>query len=338
MFLLTCVFYKGEHFLMKLASVNNSIPSKAYNNKTNRTSFGSLTNGIVNFWQFVDSHGRAMQFTVEDMTGTNLPRSYKGLMAGKKYTGHFNIPAFLQEAIREFLTGPTMCAVPVGVMFIAKKFGKNADTRFTNVRNLSYLMENTNIKQGEDFENAFYTNVVKDMYNKTTAKDVDDSAVSNMVEIFKKFAKENDKKEQQKILQDAQKEFERVVKSSLDDYGDTNFIIAKYSKNANDIGATKFKDYLGYTTSYYQDFTKKTGNVISQEFIDNFKNNIDNFKKNALGKRVVTVVGGMLILTGILMSQIPKWYTKASGSINPNAKAIYEEANKQKASKAEDNK
>lgn len=323
---------------MHLTSINNSIPLKAYNNKSNSPSFKGLTQGIVDIWQFVDNHGRAMQFTIEDMTGTNLPRSYKGLMAGKKYTGHFNIPAFLQEAIREFLTGPTMCAVPVFVMWLAKKTGKNAETRFTNVRNLSYLMENTNIKQGEDLENAFYSTVVKDMYNKTTSKEVADDKVQKMVEIFKKFAKEDNKKEKSNILSEAQKEFENVVKDSLDDHGDANFILAKYSKNANAIGTTKFKDYLGYTTSYYQDFTKKTGSEVTQDFINNFKNNIDVFKKTALGKRVFVVAGGMLALTGILMSQIPKWYTKASGKINPNAKAIYDEASKQKNVKAEENK
>ena len=316
---------------MRLASVNNSNPTRAYNNKNNNPSFKGFTQGIVNFWQFVDSHGRAMQFTVEDMTGTNIPRSVKGLMAGKKYTGHFNIPAFLQEAIREFLTGPTMCLVPFAAMSLAKLSSKSADTRFTNIRNLSYLMENTNLQQGQDLEDAFYHDVIKDMYEKTTSKDASEDTISKMVDIFKKHAKETDKKKQKSILEEAQKEFERVVKSSLDSYGDTNFIVAKYTKNAkHEIGATKFKDYLGYTTAYCEDFTKKTGKVVSEEFLGNFKNNVGNFKKTALGKRTTVVLGGMLALTGILMSQIPKWYTRASGKINPNAKAIYEEADKQK--------
>ncbi len=330
MFLLTCVFYKGNILLMKLASINNSVPNRAYNNKKTSPSFKGLTQGIINFWQFVDNHGRAMQFTVEDMTGTNLPRSYKGLMAGKKYTGHFNLPAFFQEAIREFLTGPTMCTVPFAVMWLAKKSGNSADTRFTNIRNLSYIMENTNIQEGQNLEDVFYQNVVKDMYSKTISKDIADDKIQSMVDIFKRFAKEGDKKERSNILNEAQREFEHVIKSSLDDYGNTNFINAKYSKNASMIGETKFKDYLGYATAYCEDFTKKTGKKVTQELIDNFKSHIDNFKKINLGKRAVVVGGGMMALTGILMSQIPKWYTKASGKINPNAKAIYEEAGKQK--------
>ena len=72
---------------MKITSSNNYIQPKN-NNKNSNPNFKGLTEGAVNFWQIVDNGGRALQFTVEDMTGTNIPRSIKGLLAGKKYTGH----------------------------------------------------------------------------------------------------------------------------------------------------------------------------------------------------------------------------------------------------------
>ena len=113
---------------MKLSSVNNTqnryIPAKANNNNPKRninfTGIDGALDVLVKFWQTVDNFGRAGQFTVEDMCGTNFPRSYKGLMAGKKYTGKYNWPEFFQEAIREFMTGPTMTFFPLIALEVSK--------------------------------------------------------------------------------------------------------------------------------------------------------------------------------------------------------------------------
>ena len=116
---------------MKLTAVNNTTNRDNDNNRrvNNNQSFRGAADTLVRFWQFVDNGGRAMQFTVEDMFGTNLPRTYKGAMAGYKYTGKVNVPALLQEAIREFLTGPTMCIAPMLILsLVTKMSGKTADT------------------------------------------------------------------------------------------------------------------------------------------------------------------------------------------------------------------
>ena len=106
----------------------------------NNPNFKGGADFLVNAWRFIDS-SRGIQFTVEDMLGTNFPRTYKGAMAGYKYTGKVNVPALLQEAVREFLTGPTMTAAPVLILSIACKLsGKTANTHAKNIMNLSHLM------------------------------------------------------------------------------------------------------------------------------------------------------------------------------------------------------
>ncbi len=341
---------------MKITSINSI--SQPNNNKNNNPAFKGLTNGLINFWQFVDNGGRALQFTVEDMTGTNFPRSIKGLLAGKKYSGHYNIPAFLQEAIREFLTGPTMCTVPWVVMLLAKKAGgKSANIQNNNMVNLSYLLANkTNAKEGQALEDAFYKTVVEDMLSKSTDlkesellnlryKDIIDvpsgknipenevRVVDKMIGYFKELGNNTDKKQEGVILNNIQDLFEKTVKHGKNEYEiGINFLNTKYTTEVFDkstkqyietTGATNAKDYAGYATSYIKDITKTFGEKISKEQIKNFRTSKQIY-------RVMTSVFGMIGLTGLLMFQIPKLYTKASGLVNPNASAIYDEAKKEK--------
>ena len=125
---------------MKIPSIRSVNEQQNISNNSQKTSFTGGVDALVNFWQFVDN-SRALQFTVEDMLGTNIPRTYKGAMAGYKYTGEINLPALLQEAIREFLTGPTMCLAPIAVLALAKNSGNSANTHIENIRNLTTLGE-----------------------------------------------------------------------------------------------------------------------------------------------------------------------------------------------------
>ncbi len=279
--------------------------------------------GLVNFWQFVDNGGRALQFTVEDMTGTNIPRSIKGAKAGSEYTGKVNIPALLQEALREFLTGPTMCIVPVLVLNAAIKLsGKTANTHVENIKNLSYLIGQTKANANENFNKSFVETAVSDMLQKTTGKtDIAKEDVEKLAQAIRDYKNITNKKESKKALSDLQTMFEGIVKKSKDNFKDSNFLQAKYSISKDKTGSTSFKNYVGYINAYAEDFAKKYGENakgITQE-------NINKFKNTWIGRRILTFAG-MFFITGVLMTQIPKIYTKASGKVNPNASAIYDEA------------
>ena len=127
---------------MKLTAIGNQqIRQKNTNNNQNNKNvqFKGLTDTLVRTWEIIDG-SRGIQFTVEDMLGTNIPRTYSGAMSGYEYTGKINWPYFWQEGIREFLTGPTMTCAPIAILaLITKMSGKTASTHKENIVNLSYL-------------------------------------------------------------------------------------------------------------------------------------------------------------------------------------------------------
>ena len=311
---------------MKLSSVNNSItPNRQQSTGGSKNpSFKGVAGGLVNFWQFVDNGGRALQFTVEDMCGTNIPRTVKGAMAGKKYTGKINVPALLQEAVREFLTGPTMCVTPVAILTLAMKLsGKTANTHVENIKNLSYLLNKSTLKNTENIKDGFYSTVVEDLIENSTGKVAKEENVETLSKAIKNYAECNDKKQAKKLLSNLQTTFEKIVKSEKESYKGADFLSAQYSISKQAKGSTKFKNYVGYINSYIEDFTKKYGDSVKSITEDNVKA----FKNSWIGKRLFTMAG-MFFITGILMFKIPRLYTKVSGKINPNASAIYNEAKK----------
>ena len=332
---------------MKLSSVNNATVKQNNTNnysKQKNPSFKGATDGIVNFWQFVDNGGRALQFTVEDMLGTNFPRSYKGAMAGYKYTGKINWLALAQEAIREFLTGPTMCVTPVAVLAVAKKVGgKSANTHIENIVNLSNIMQQAGkaAKDGAITENDFFRATVADMLTKSTGEaakeaDVDTmlSALTNYNNLNKALSEGKDlTKAQKKSLkagikeaqENLQQAFNGIVKRVKPDYKNTDFTQASYTIKGDKQGATSFKNYIDYTVAYAKDFGKKFS---KDNLLNATEENVKNFKKTMSGARLATIAG-MIAITGFLMSFVPKIYTLASGNVNPNATAIYNEAEKE---------
>ena len=329
---------------MRISAINNTNNRNNVNNNNNtskkQASFKGGVDTLINFWQFVDNGGRALQFTVEDMFGTNFPRTYKGAMAGYKYTGEINIPALLQEAIREFLTGPTMCVTPIVVLALAKKAGKTVDTHTENIFNLSYILKQTRAQNEVLKEDDFIKNVLKDLIAKTSGKEANELDINALFEAFKNYKNNAEVLDNKELLKKTGKKlaktrtaeamtqlqdtFEEIIKGLKDSYKDTDFTQAKYSINEHKTGSTKFKNYAEYIMAYVQDFSKKYG---KNGVWEAKQNDIQNFKTSFLGKRVLTFAS-MFAITGVLMSFIPKIYTWASGGVNPNATAIYKEADK----------
>lgn len=337
---------------MKLTSVNYTTNANNNYRKNNQAFKGGVVDGLVKFWQFVDNGGRAIQFTVEDGLGTNFPRTYKGAMAGYKYTHKINIPALLQEGIREFLTGPTMCIVPWAIISASMKhFNKTSDTHIENIRNLSSIMETVPSGEAKDVQRSFFENAATDMLQKTsgqsvqtlseTTKTLEENAltkddVKTLTDKFVDYANalKNEAglkgKDLKKATSEAQQSlgqtFETIIKRTKREYEGSSFLGVSYSKdikNNSQTGSTGFKNYANYIVNYMQDFAKSNtqdGKInVSKETVDKFKN--FNVAKRSL------IVASMFFVTGFAMSFIPKIYTFFSGSINPNATAIYDEAN-----------
>lgn len=345
---------------MKLSSINNStsIALNSNNNSNNRSkqqSFKGIGMTLVNFWQFVDNGGRALQFTVEDMFGTNFPRTYKGAKAGtnipgskknkdseyyanrsflEKLFGNINILGALKEGLREFLTGPTMCVMPVVILNIACKLaGKTSNTHTENIVNLTNLLDKQIQQTGSFNEKAFFETVAADMLNTTTGVEIDKATAQDLAQKIADYKAllhatgpdtKKSKKQAAALLEEIQNTFQLTVKDNIQNYSDADFLAAKYTVSNVDgvvkTGATKFKNYVNYIVEYSKDFQKyaeKHGSNI----------NLTTFKNTWLGRRILTFFS-MIVITGFMMSFIPKIYTLATGKINPTASAIYDEAKK----------
>lgn len=322
------------------------------NSRNQNTHFKGAADAATVFWNIVDAGGRGAQFTVEDMLGTNFPRTYQGAMSGYKYTKKVNWSSVMQEGIREFLTGPTMTMAPIGILYLATKMsGETANTHVENISNLSYLTSTLKFDSApnkETFKNSYFKTIVEDLLKNSTGKEIDESDVKALVEGINKYAdtqtalqakklakadKKAIKKQASEILDDLSSTFETILKRNNESYKGLNFQAVKYtiSKNGDEIsqGSASFKNYIKYLTAFKDDYiTRNTiKNDAGEEVINLTKDAISAFKKSWMGKRALTIIS-MIALTGVVMSIIPKLYTLASGSVNPNAANIYDEAKK----------
>ena len=325
-------------------------------NNVDFTGTAEMLDGMVKFWQFIDNGGRAYQFTCEDVFGTNIPRSYKGLMAGKKYTGKYNWVAFMQEAIREFLTGPIMTFAPMGFLAVSiAKFGPSVGIKNENVCNLSHLMNKIEKGQYEPttLKKEFFTTVSNDMLDCVLGDEIDKDSFKKASESLTKalgdyanefeknpklkiclFGKKKEKELLKEKAENLNETFTNIVKKYKKDFSDTNFQTVKYSlkDNKEQIGSINFKSYSESAAAYISDFIK--ANKTDKNTVNVTESAIKNFKNNTTGKRILTIFN-MIVLTGILMRQIPKIYTSISGKTNPNASSIYIEAQKRQENSKE---
>ncbi len=118
---------------MKVNSIQNQNYSPSGSNLNNRKQNSSNNNPsfqgalAINFWDAVARGGFAASFTLQDMTGTNIPRTYQALHRNKEITGENNYKAAAEVAIREFLTGPSMTVIPMAVLAVVKRTSGTAN-------------------------------------------------------------------------------------------------------------------------------------------------------------------------------------------------------------------
>ena len=353
---------------MKLTAVSNKqIRQNKTNNQNSNIQFGGLTNTLVKAWEIIDS-SRGIQFTVEDMLGTNIPRTYSGAMSGYEYTGKINWPYFWQEGIREFLTGPTMTCAPIALLaLITKTSGRTANTHKENIVNLSYLANKIQQKEGLDenaFTNSFIKDIVKDTLTKTINTDPkttqvlieeNDPAIDELAELIVSYTKQTKMKDKEKGLKG-------IINSIAGFFNRKTRCINKANKieaNATLANAQmKFQDIVKDKKTSFENTDFKIAKYSINEtetgattfknyvkfisaFIDDYANTNKDEKgfinlatetnskfKDTWTSKRIGTIGALIFGTGIIMSFIPKLYTLASGGINPGGKAIYDEAAK----------
>ncbi len=352
---------------------NDSFSSTlAYNNTP---SFKGMdpTTCLIDMWAAIARGGLAAPFTVQDMLGTNFPRTFAALDRNKDITGKNNYKAAVEVAIREFTTGPSMFVIPALVLAGASGFSGEANRvpKYT-IAVFSNIMKGTmnglqeNKFKGVDFSSmttaeaqeacktikeAFYSDVFKGIfaqYNKgdsnidikeyvdlmMKAEHPDTPKRNFYMSMFNKKVSVLGKEVDSKDEIISQLSTKFVADKKAHTKGWGNFLTAKIIPNGKEFDISHIAaDMKNFTDDFARQY------VTTQRKNSNggrviLEKFIDNFRNARMGSRVLTNVF-MVVATGAFMCIIPKLYTR--NKTNPETDAIYEQVNQQRKGAVNEN-
>ena len=329
---------------------------------------------LIDFWAAIARGGLAASFTIQDMLGTNFPRTFAALDRNKDITGENNYKAALEAGIREFTTGPSMFVIPALVLTGAARLSGEANrVPVDNIAVFSDIMKGTisNLTENDfgkqNFSNltkeqadeaaltikrTFYNDVFKsifEQYDNSANIDID-SYVDLMLKaenpdtpnrsFFKRMFNKriniqgSEVDSKDEILTQIHNKFVADKKANTKEWGD--FIATKVTASGKE---WKIDDILTDMKNYSNDFSKQYIKIQKKNAKDSTKLLIDsfveNFKNMRTGSRFITNVL-MVLATGLAMSFIPKLYTRSE--TNPETDAIYAQVNQQRKGAANANK
>lgn len=321
---------------------NNKKNLNKNSNSNNSPNFKGATDLMIKFWEGVDRGGLAASFTVQDMLGTNIPRTWAAKDVGKEYTGKNNWTAVLENGLREFLTGPSMFAVPAAVLYGTMKYaGKANGVPVESIKDLSDIVgqnaQALDISSIDGFKKSLYREVLQSTFsNFDSQNNLDlDTYVDEIIKMEKApkkglmnsiMGKSNpDSKEE--IMQGIVCRFVKDKKANTVGYPD--FLTGKIAKNSSEI---PFEDLIGrmgkFSDDFYSTFVKTSKDSISQEFIDNFAH-------KRMGGRFLTNIA-MGVFTAAAMWAIPRIYT--IGKTNPETDPVRKKASELKGGATQQDK
>ncbi|MCD8024940.1 MAG: hypothetical protein LUE64_05350 [Candidatus Gastranaerophilales bacterium] len=309
----------------------------------------------INFWDAVARGGFAASFTVQDMTGTNIPRTYQALQRNKDMTGKNNYKAAAEVAIREFLTGPSMCVIPMIVLGISKKTaGTAAEVPLENIEMFSDQMKTVlknNPRRGLSVQPDYAKNIKSEFYERMFAlaldEDVAKNGVSDSAKELAGMLKEYDEAPKRGFFKQLLNK-DIIDKTSGNKINTKDQIFNKIITKFSDIKKTRTTDYSSLLSSDMKGELKGRKSISSlvKDF-SNFGNDVDKsmmeyapkkgvidhapfsidsfmeeFKTKRAGSKFITNIL-MVVATALFMINIPKLYTLYK--TNPETDAFREE-------------
>ena len=334
---------------IQVAATNSQMSN---NNNSDNTSFKGVTDGLIKFWEGVDRGGLAASFTVQDMLGTNIPRTWAAKDVGKDLTGKNNWGAVLENGLREFLTGPSMFVVPGAVLYGSMKLGgKSNGVPVQTIKDFAEIIHNSNIATNskEAFKESFYKSVLKKVFgnfngieniDSLAQKGIDiDEYVSQIIKMegakkkgfFKNIRNVSMPDSKEEILAGIVKRFVHDKKNNTDGYLDFLKALITDKKYIGDAkNAAKFEVKIDdlidrmvkYSDDLFESFEKSSGN---------FADYVNNFTKKRMGARFATNIA-MGVFTALAMWFIPKIYTV--NKTNPETDPVRQKASELKGDKS----
>ncbi len=333
---------------------NQNKPLKPKDNPTFKGGFA------INFWDAIARGGFAASFMVQDVTGTCIPRTYQSLNRNKEITGKKNYIAATETALREFITGPSMVVIPMGVLAAAKKFsGRANDVPMENIAPFSdimkNIMQNTNLDNTKALGVDGYTKELKkSFYEKMfslslgekgeisdTAKELasdlmqyDSAKKRNMFQqllnkdLVKKEVKDGVKT---KVKVEAKDQIASRIVTKYTDYRKTIDGTFDNLLNTDLNGTLKKPNKISSLIKDFSNFGNDVAKTIKKDCIKGYMSEahlnatsfMDEFKTIKTGSKFLTNFI-MVAATALFMSQIPKLYSISK--TNPETAAFRNES------------
>jgi len=295
-----------------LKTDNNSTNNKrlminnCQSNKSNTSFGGGFGDSLTKANKWLNDGNYVKGFLILDTGGFILPRIFQAFLRNKEELGGYNYKAATEEAIREFLSGPGIFAVPLSCILLAKNQMGSA----TNVANnaLDILSDKFESMPKEEIKTEFgttkknfYKRIINDAFNTHLIEDTDSQKVVNeitdkIIELDTKqgeynkngfFTKLNFKNPEIKKL----KETISGIKSDI-----TEMVVGlnnKHGKFANDKATIGFGKKGEFNIINFADYMSSyTNDIVKEVCIDNKSAN----KAELIQKLNTRAKGGKTVL------------------------------------------
>lgn len=315
-------------------------PVNELNKQPYRQNFKGLDTAVITTMDAIERGGLFASFVSQDFLGAILPRPLAGLTRNKKENkGKNNTKFALKEVLREFITGPSMFLIPMGILALTKKhIGKTLDIPAEKIKGLGDIFKDTvdtnKLADPKALKLDYYENVFKNILKTTinlpdeaaadTAKDMAKELLAmdpkNKTPFIKVLKGDYEKGTVQHIVNKLVQDFSDIVKKHSTNPGE-DFFNAKIAtqiktegKEETKIISESFKKIIEHMADYADDVVAKT----SQEASKGLKTNVKDFIENFNCKRVTQRFGlniGMALAIVAFLSMTPRIYNR--GTENP---------------------
>ena len=306
-------------------------------NKVNKTyfahsqSFKGVGDIIIQTMDGIDRGGLVASFLVQDFFGVNIPRTAKGLYRNREITNEYNYQEAAEVAIREFVTGPSMFAVPMLMLWGIKKYlGKANDVPVEMIKALGEKFgkhlegkSSTEIGDINTIKKSFYIDLFKDALTNATNGNMDEKAIQEKATnyadtllkaetapkkpFFKKLAGKPVEGSAEDLMSSLVDDFAKIRKQNALNASE-NFLQATIKTQAGDVNkglAGMATDARNYIEDIFNVITKKTKDgAMDSAKLQKF---ISDFSSRRAGSRVLTNISMILGIIGFC-SIVPKLY------------------------------
>ena len=238
----------------------SGMPKKEYKKDT-RTSFKGVDGVVVATMDAIERGGMAASFTIQDMLGTNIPRTLTALDRNREELGHPNYAHAGEVAIREFVTGPLLFLVPAAILKTSTIWHKAGEVSVNTINSLSDILSDTlknvkNLSDDKALSTAFYQDVFKNILENANYKGDIDQKAKGFASQFEKALKAPKKGFFKRLLNKAQEGSKDDILSKLCDE-----ITQIIKQNSDDASQDFVKVTVGKTNKFGRNISKFSENL-----------------------------------------------------------------------------